>query len=236
MKYIINGRALPERCNISFDTVTYNLDEEVVSVTCFNSQIVASLETSVVSVSYAKNRISIVSKMIVGCMGFALGRHYSLDLCTVVIENDAGVILNSYVYEGVGEGQVQSNPDDIFTKARLLAEKDQNFRIALNDYMSAIEDGSNCAFYCYRAIEAIKQTFAGKSDKQKWQGMHESLGTCREYITKNIKQHADIERHGNWMDQTDLSLNNLTEMQKVTQDILLAYLSYKSRACRSIPQ
>lgn len=100
------------------------------------------------------------------------------------------------------------------------------FRLALQDYLKAINDVRDCPTYCYRAIEAIKSTFGGKTESEQWDAMHSALGTDRSIIVDTVKQYADPTRHGNWMGAKEPTAGNRFEMLRLTRDVLIKYMDY----------
>ena len=76
--------------------------------------------------------------------------------------------------------------------------RDVFFRLAVRDYLRAINVVGDCATYCYRAIEGINSAFVFKIGSDRWDDMHTALGTDRTAITSTIKDYADPIRHGNW--------------------------------------
>ena len=95
------------------------------------------------------------------------------------------------------------------------------FRLAIRDYLQAITDVTDGATYCYRAIEGIKAAFVLKSGVDRWDEMHNALGTDRMTITSAVKEYAHPIRHGNWINakQTDKFIR--WRMLALTRDILL---------------
>ncbi len=77
----------------------------------------------------------------------------------------------------------------------------QFIRLALKDYMSALKDGSDDAFfYAYRSIENVCRLVSGAQDEFKashWEKMHKELGTAKTYIDPLLNVATDI-RHGHF--------------------------------------
>ncbi len=67
---------------------------------------------------------------------------------------------------------------------------------ALNNFRLARENPQDTAFFCFRAIEAIKNDFKGKDEKENWERMRANLNLTKEYINKFKDDHADPQRHG----------------------------------------
>ena len=92
--------------------------------------------------------------------------------------------------------------------------------------MRALIDHHDCAFYCYRAIEAVSKSFAASVGGSGWQEMHVALGTNKEEINSKVKIYADPVRHGNWVEAKGLNNQERFELLDCTQRLLLAFLKY----------
>lgn len=167
-----------------------------------------------------------LASMVVGSLGFSLGSGYWLELLQVTEEDGTPHVF------GVRPG----NPDrpgatleftphnEIFNRALLLAGRDIFFRLAVRDYLQALTEVSDCATYCYRAVESIKAAFVLKTGRDRWEDMHAALGTDRASIAAAIKNYADPVRHGNWINAKPTDKFIRWRMQEMTRNILTKYL------------
>ena len=114
----------------------------------------------------------------------------------------------------------------MLNQAAKLSAENVLFRRAIRDYLQAITDVQDGAFYCYRSIEAIKSAFEGKTTSDQWQAMHSALGTDQNTIKIKVQQYADPVRHGNWLEANRLALSDHQEMLRFTRSILVAYMKY----------
>jgi hypothetical protein len=113
-----------------------------------------------------------------------------------------------------------------FNDALRLSEHDIHFRLALQDYLRAIVDPLTCAAHCFRAIEGVKSSFNGSTDKAQWAAMHDALKTERNTIDRTVKDHANAIRHGNWRELRPTTNEVRWSMLKLTQDVLRRYMVY----------
>jgi hypothetical protein len=104
------------------------------------------------------------------------------------------------------------------------------FRLAVRDYLRAILEVTDCGTYCYRAIEAIKSSFAFRTGNDRWDEMHAALGTKRDLIETAVKHYADPVRHGNWLGARPTNASQRWTMLSVTRDVLAAYLDHAEPA------
>jgi hypothetical protein len=225
MKYVIVGRVHPERGDVHFLPSSWKtLGGGLVLVQCDSSQITVSL-TDVETVdgyiaAFLLGRT--IARTFVASLGFALGTGYTVEMLQVIDESGNAVVFGT---RPSGLGFEPSDP--VFVAARSLAGVDPYFRLALHDYMEAFSSDVECAFFCYRAIEAIQASYPANDDSTRWSAMHAALGTNRSEIDSTIKQFADPVRHGNWVAVKDSTASDRFAMLLMTRKVLRAYLDTK---------
>ena len=214
------------RLLLTFHTVCVEFGDNLKStVSCDSSQIIVVLDVPWDDVVRAHIRAKEVSAIVVGALGFSKGYGYSVEI-TQVTEQEG----ESRVFGVMPAKTLQIGTDHIpaYQRALQLSARDIVFRRALRDYLRAITDETDCAFYCYRAIEAIKSTFPGKDDKQQWNAMHAALKTDEDTIKNTVQEYAQPVRHGNWIKERPTTSSERWDMQRLTRDILVKYLDYVS--------
>ena len=234
MRYVITGRVHPERADISFSRIEMGVGEGGRAVvSCDSSQITVALEMpDLDGWMSAMVRAEDFASIVVGSLGFALGSGYWLELIQVTEENGT-----PYVF-GVRPGNPDSpgvtlafNPhNEVFARALRLAGRDIFFRLAVRDYLQAINETGDCATYCYRAVESIKSAFVLKTGRDWWEDMHDALGTDRASIETTIKDYADPVRHGNWIRAKPTDKFIRWRMLKMTRKILGKYVDLEQPA------
>ncbi|HQR53717.1 MAG TPA: hypothetical protein PLZ79_10640, partial [Burkholderiales bacterium] len=229
MKYICTGRVHPERADVSFSRVEMKFEGGGTAVaSCDASQVTVVLDVSNVDGWIAAQLMADdVANILVGSLGFSLGSGYSVELIQVT-EEDGTPHVFGVRPEGEKPGQTLGIDPQIpaFNRAFRLSGRDVFFRLALRDYLRAITDVTDCATYCYRAIEGIKSAFVFKTGFDRWDDMHAALGTERDAITTTVKQYADAVRHGNWVNAKPTNKLERWKMLSLTRDILIKYLDY----------
>lgn len=233
MRYVVVGRVQPERANVRFDQIEMKFqDGGTVVASCDASQITIRLDVpSVDGWIAAKIVADDVAHIIVGSLGFSLGSGYSVELVQV-IEEDGTPHVFGVRPEGEQPGDTLRVDPQVpaFNRARRLSGRDVFFRLAVRDYLRAITDVADCATYCYRAIEGIKSAFVFKTGRDRWDDMHEILGTRQDVIETTVKQYADAVRHGNWIDAKRTDKFERWKMLALTREILIKYLDYAEPA------
>lgn len=168
-KYICKGRIHPERSNLSFGQ--FGLKADVSSqiearIRCENSRVAVDLEVAHGnSLEEVRLRAEEMANIAVQSAGFSIGAECSAEILEIEKEDGEPETIG-FIPIGSGSGQTLGlEPyEDIFHKAVQLSSKNVHFRRALRDYLRAITYHEDRAFYCYRAIEAVKAAFPGEKD------------------------------------------------------------------------
>jgi hypothetical protein len=233
MRFFATGRVHPERADIHFSSIPFQTsDNGRVTVRCDSSQLSILLELPELdgwnSACLAAEHYSTI---IVGALGFSLGSGYSVEIIQVIEENGTPHVFGVRPTGKSPEETLGFNPHQtIFNRALHLAVENLFFRLALRDFLRAINDTTDCAFYCYRVIESIKSSFIFQTGIDDWQTMHTNLGTDKETIERVVKTYADPVRHGNWVEAKSTDSSIRWKMLSFTRDILSKYLDYAKPA------
>jgi hypothetical protein len=221
MKYLAIGRIHPERTYVSFGPVHWRLgNSNQVTAYSDSAQLSVALDvaelTDVASAHIAAEHFAHIAA---SSLGFSLGSAYAVEITQVFDEKQTPHVF------GVRHQELMYEPHlAIFKRAIVQATEDIFFRLALRDYVRAIADTTDCATYCYRAIEAIKSSFIFRTKEEGWAPMHAALGTDRKAIEDTIKSYADPIRHGNWISAKSTNGGIRTAMLKLTRNVLESYL------------
>ncbi|MGE8051787.1 hypothetical protein ACQKPT_26295 [Pseudomonas monteilii] len=233
MRYIVTGKVLPERADISFRKVKWDAEDDgSVTAVCDASQITLVLDLASIDGWLSAHIIAEHFAMIVvGALGFSLGSGYSVELINVIAEDGTSHILGVRPTDPDGHGTTLgfAPHDSALVSAFTLATSNIFFRLALRDYSRAINDASDCPTYCYRAIESIMSHFAFEANIENgWRLMHAALGTEKSQIEDLIKSYADPIRHGNWITAHETTHEIRWKMLSLTREILEKFMNYKS--------
>ncbi|MHB1276101.1 MAG: hypothetical protein ACYCXQ_06120 [Candidatus Humimicrobiaceae bacterium] len=95
---------------------------------------------------------------------------------------------------------------DVILKIIITGEVGIYLQRCFRDLNLALKDTEDTAFYCYRAIESLKQyckvKFNISKENKQWKKVSEICGYEQDYI-KNIKDNANNLRHGGYASHTD---------------------------------
>lgn len=233
MRYFVTGRVHPERADVSFSKITMQLQGGgVVTASCEASQITVLLDVPVIDGWISAHIVAEdAAHIVIGALGFSLGSGYSVEMIQVTEDDGTSHVFGVRPTGEIPDETLGFSPYiDVFNKSYRLSGKDIFFRLAVRDYLRAIRDTTDCATYCYRALEGLKSSFALKSGGDGWQEMHQALNTSRDLITKTIKKFADPIRHGNWASAPTTTAKQRWKMLVLTREILEKYLSHATAA------
>ncbi|MBL1262634.1 hypothetical protein [Candidatus Methylomicrobium oryzae] len=233
MRYVITGRVHPESDDIWFGPIEWKTQIPYsgrVIVQCESSQVTIFLDLSAINdYGTAHHTAEHFAITIIGALGFSLGSGYSVELIQVIEEDGTPHVLGVRpMTEDAPPQTLGFSPHDpIFERAFKLANENIFFRLALRDFLRAINDTTDRATYCYRAIESIKSAFVFKTGKDRWDDMHRALGTNHTTIRAKVKNFADPVQHGNWINTPETPEKDQWNMLLLTRDILQKYLDYE---------
>jgi hypothetical protein len=206
LTYHFVGNLIPERAQLPFyqtgARVTCDLFRGRIMTTIDCSQIAVLLETesAVADLPSLRNYVMDVVRLDVSALGFVHGCGYDFELSQVF-----DPVQRVWVLFGVSEPSLNNRyPDRDQELRRLLfassGPRSTYLRLCLADLNSAIRRPGDTAFFCYRAIESLKQFFAdleGEHDRSKqWELLRKRLD-LREDELSRVKKLADVRRHGN---------------------------------------
>jgi hypothetical protein len=231
MRVVATGRVHPERADVRFTPVTWLREGgDRITVCCDASQIAVVADFQA-RIDYVTALITVkqVVDAVVSALALALGTGYWVELIQLLEEDGSAHVF------GVRPGNLSFEPSDpVFHAAAELSKKDIFFRFALRDYAAAMRETLDCAFFCYRAIEAIEGSFAAATGQDGWSIMHATLGTTRDRIEQVVKVFADPVRHGNWFSLRPTTSGQRNEMLQVTREVLARYLDHKRDAAQQL--
>ncbi|MCL1066022.1 hypothetical protein L2735_04275 [Shewanella olleyana] len=223
MKYFISGKVLPERAAVQFPEIAMDMEENgYMRITCDAGQLNAIFDTPHNDIVGAKLTVEHNAQMIVSALGFSLNCGYSVEIINVFSSDEEDKAL---VFGVKADTKNEFEQPKVFNDALLFSSNNVYFRMALRDYMRAITDNMDCAFYCYRALEAITKSYNAGQGAQGWLDLHKDLGTNRYDVDSKVTNFASPVRHGRWAEAKSTTSAQRMEMLSYTQSILLKFLA-----------
>lgn len=199
--YTFSGKVLPERTNVSIPTIELNMKaigtniSGTATIYILLSQVSVILNTNSDSdLPTLKNYMEYLIRTYIDAYGYLFGRGYDVEITSAI--NPEG----NYTVFGVGIPELEESQNDrplSFQQLVTAMNKSYYLHRALGDLREAIRSPIDTGFFCYRAIESIRQNFKKEEndDAKSWVNLRKSLLIDRSWIDK-VKKFADPVRHG----------------------------------------
>ncbi|HHW43813.1 MAG TPA: hypothetical protein GXX25_08400 [Desulfotomaculum sp.] len=234
--YILTGRVIPERavvdiCEVAFKVpVSEDVPEGDLFIQIIKSQIFVRFLASgeVRNIFTLRNIVEDATRMLLDVIGYLNGYGYDVEIIQAVQPNTGEKYvfgIDVPVLAGVCEkdGITYS---DIFMA---LSKTDGYYlRRALADVREAMKSPMDTGFFCYRAIESLKNCYAKRSglkpddaqaDAQAWELFRNKYSVPKQEIL-GIKTFADPVRHGNYPQAKPLTDKDRADVFKKTWEII----------------
>lgn len=209
--HLVTGRITPERRSFGHNGLRlYVKDSQKEVDICVllgvvDNQLVANVTGHIGGQSnvYLKDLVTQAELIVLNAVAFLSGTIFDVDIINVVRER-----------EGVADGSIDvhymDNVHDVIADRKspislqeiyqlCVSDDGLSLRRCLNDLRTALRELSDSPFYCYRAIETIKNDIGNRFEKTKdenqWEVTREKLSVSRADI-EFIKKLADPLRHG----------------------------------------
>ncbi len=246
--YVFSGRVVPERAEVELKSepfVPFPIDLEVdsesligkirVKVSLNVSQLAVIVETrqEVPEIETLKNLIEQVVRAAVDTYGYLTGRGYDVEI-TSVVRPDGQL---SLVF-GVGILELEKTGperDRSFNDLFELEMESPQLRQALADLREAIRSPLDTGFFCFRAIECLRQAFVDATDGDNrdpsWERLREALRVDRAWF-KSVETFAVPARHGRFH---SVSSQQRIEMMKRTRNVVARFVEYARIGFQPLP-
>ncbi len=203
-----------------------------------DTSFVFNLKTSepIQDMSALHNDMTEISRSLYDAFGYLEG--YALPVDILQIEHrETG---QAFIFPGfVPELQASKNERPIMVDLlTTLAVGTPILRHTLSDLREAILSPKDTAFFCFRAIEDIRQMFVGTSDqseRESWKQMSQSLRINRSFV-EEIRAKAIPNRHGQFLplERAD-RIKLLTKSWKVVDRFILFLHEKEQPLAASLP-
>lgn len=229
-KYIFTGTVHPERAWVTippFEAEIFRLNSEPlgkVRVSIGSSQIALSikLEDDNIDVVTLKNSIQVFLEKIICIFDFVKGYHHYVDLKQCIDELGNAIVFG-VDHPAVSE-RLEITGNEFFNIYNITSDVD-GFLVSnsLSDLSKAIQCPFDTAFYCFRAIESLKNYFKNSNnDKPAWKTLAETVQMTKDDIDI-VKKYSDNQRHGV---HQDMSGNDRDEILRISFKIVDRFVNY----------
>lgn len=236
-QYILKGLVHPQRAQFSLNTplkfskvtsITYNKELDI-EVNIILNQITIWIKTTEEWDIYDLRNIGrYLTYMFCSISTFIHGYYYEVEIIQILCK-EKGI---DFVF-GIDTPCVSKRDSIAYLKEKfsdILKIMTNEYGIylqrCLKDLNSALKDTEDTAFYCYRAIESLKQYCKEKfnipenKEKEQWKKVSEISG-CKEDYIEDIKKGASRLRHGSYSSHTSEERKNfLTKTWNVVEEFL----------------
>lgn len=233
-KHFFTGVIRPERAVLSIGNIMHGLELAdgnrcTIKFNAYNNQITAVVETDEKEDIYTlRNLVRSNVELITDVIGFIRGYAYDVEIIKAFSEDLEMSQVFGIDIPALAERNKAIPPEAVNHVYPLCLDTQGIFlRRALGDLGMAIRHSDDTAFYCFRAIESLKQYFgfmSGKiNDKEQWEEMAKAVGDHRNTV-EPIRKLAFPARHGVPDPVTDEERKNIFLS---TWTIVEAYVNYR---------
>ncbi|MCS6283967.1 MAG: hypothetical protein H8K08_00955 [Nitrospira sp.] len=206
-KIFFSGIIHPERLGLTIGTIEQDLGSDgkihgSMKVSISNGQLAAFIEWDNESedVFTLRNIVQAAIEPVVNIASFLKGYAFNVEIVRVFNEGlNESLVFNNEIPALVERNQKRELTEVQFIYPLCCGPDGLYFRRCLNDLNLAIKHPDDTGFYCYRALESLKQSFGAvsgeKDDRKQWKAMADALGG-KEEDTKLIRDYAFPARHG----------------------------------------
>jgi hypothetical protein len=207
--YIFQGVVLPERAQIDY-TQEFEFTHPVSSLTgkcrvsVIKNQVTVWIDgDSVWDIFDLRNVVWEIVRRQIDMVGYIKGYAYDLEITRVInrghnIDVVFGIEIRCLEERGKSL-DLQAEMQKLIVRSS--GENGTLIARCMRDLISAMKDSNDSAFYCYRAIESLKNhcaivnSLTMTNDRAQWDRFRETAG-CDKDMLMGIKEQADPVRHG----------------------------------------
>lgn len=203
--YIFSGKVMPERAAVDVSApIQLQVQakdaaisvEAIISIGVSQVSVLVKTKDENVDLPTLKNYVEYLVRAEVDALSYLWGRGYDIEITSAVDSNGKQVVF------GVGIPELEKTQSERPLSLKALWEvvyRSEHLRRALGDLREAIRSPLDTGFFCYRAVECIRQSFRkeedGDDDRLSWERLRNALRIDRSWI-EELKKFANPQRHG----------------------------------------
>jgi hypothetical protein len=235
--YIFSGRVIPERALIDVAEVGFrtienpDIPQGELHVQILRSQISVRYVGSgeVKNIFTLRNLVEDAVRTILDVAGYHVGYGYDAEIIQVVMPHSSFIHVFGIDVPALA-GLVAKSGLSIQDIFGALAKSDGNYlREALADAREAIKSPRDTGFFCYRAIESLRNCCAVRNGvppedrDEAWTLFRDTYSIARNEIMQ-IKNFSDAPRHGNWQGAISMSDKDRADILTKTWEMVLKFI------------
>jgi hypothetical protein len=234
--YLFFGRLIPERALLDFSEVAIGVPSQFdVPVGQLYIQIIKSqvlirfvTESEVSNILTLKNIVDDATRMLLDAVGFCYGYGYDLEIVSMQRPDSAQMAVFGIDIPSLKDVGIKNGISVKDVMATLAKSDGYYFRHALADAREAIRTPQDTGFFCYRAIESLKNCYASRggiaSDPaEAWEAFRAHYLISEDSVMR-VKHFADPIRHGNYAQAAPISDKERSEVFDITWGIINAFV------------
>lgn len=231
VRYTFTGRITPERTDVHVSEIELELRSEnykgkaTISIKSSQILVLVDLTNAADDLYTLRNHVASSCYMVTDVLAYAMGTAYDIELTAVATPSDDHVVF------GVGVPAVRklASNHDLDTRVTEIMNEAYStqavhlLKLCMTDFRRAMQGPVDAGFFCYRAIESIRQYFLeGDDHNRSWEKLREELR-----VEKNdlmfVKEFADPRRHG---DTIEISDEDRAEVYKITWEAIDNFIDH----------
>jgi hypothetical protein len=232
--WYFSGVVHPERAsltvsNINSQILTVDGKATKLTLNVYNNQVTVSAETDETDLHTVRNFVRSEVEFATNVAGFLLGYGYDVEITKAFNEALSETLVFGIDIPVLAE---RAKSRDFATAANIVfplcfGEMAIFLRRCLADLSFSLKRLDDTAFYCFRALESLRQSFGREqnlsSDADQWKAMAVALGTSKDEMER-LRTHAFPARHGI---PTPLSDEERQQLLLYTWDVVERYIDYR---------
>jgi hypothetical protein len=239
-RVFFSGVVHPERASLSVSNINSTIvdadgrTKATITLNIYANQVTAAVDSEVSDLYTLRNLVRSETEFVTSVAGFLFGYGYDVEITKVfdpqlkdtrvfgidipiVSERTKGrdttALLNAIVPLCYG-------PDAVY------------LRRCLTDLSAALRRLDDTAFYCFRALESLRQSFGeGRTEREQWEAMAHATGSSKDAM-EPLRRHAFPARHG---PPKPLTGEERGELYTFTWRIVERYIDYRLKQSGTTP-
>lgn len=229
--YAFFGRIYPENAgvNISQTELQHMSQFGTLQIEIFahGSQLLIEVQTEDTTndIFTIKNLVKSSVSSLTDPLSFLVGKRVNVEILGVITPSGRkrvfGVELH-YISGKISQEEIQDKwlpkiMDAYQTEASPYIQR------AFRDYRLAMEYGEDTGFYCFRAIESLRQFFKNEDDAESWERLRDTLDVDRSTIEDGVQNYSKKRRHG---DVYSITGEERQQILETTWDIIKRFIEF----------